>query len=60
MREGKFDRDEIRSVLLEHFVRSSSLIDRIEEMMTESFSAGYSFAKNEESLVKAAAESLSE
>ena len=60
MREGKFDRDEIRSVLLEHFVRSSSLIDQIEEMMTESFSAGYSFAKKEDSLVKAAAESLSE
>jgi hypothetical protein len=29
-------------------------------MMTESFSAGYSFAKKEDSLVKAAAESLSE
>ena len=60
MREGKFDRDEIRSVLLEHFVRSSSLIDKIEEMMTESFSAGYSFAKKEKELVSSAAESLSD
>jgi len=60
MREGKFDRDEIRSVLLEHFVRSSSLIDKIEEMVAESFSAGYSFAKNEKELVSTAAESLSE
>ena len=60
MREGKFDRDEIRSVLLEHFVRSSSLIDKIEGMITESFSAGYSFAKNEDELVRRASESLSE
>ena len=60
MKNYTVDRDDIREVLLEHFVRSSSLIDKIEEMMTESFSAGYSFAKNEEELVSDAAESLSE
>ena len=54
------DRDEIRSVLLEHFVISGALIDKIENMLTESFSAGYSFAKNEDELVRKASESLSE
>ena len=60
MRDGTFDRDEIRSVLLEHFVISGALIDKIENMLTESFSAGYSFAKNEDELVRKASESLSE
>ena len=60
MRDGTFDRDEIRSVLLEHFVISKALIDKIDNMLTESFSAGYSFAKNEDTLVREAAESLSE
>ena len=60
MTKKNIDRDEIRKVLLEHFVRSSSLIDKIEEMMTESFSAGYSFAKKEKELVSSAAESLSD
>jgi hypothetical protein len=41
-------------------VASDSLIDKIEDMITESFSAGYSFAKNEDTLVREAAESLSE
>ena len=60
MKNETVDRDDIREILLEHFVRSSSLIDKIEEMMTESFSAGYSFAKKEEKLVSDAAESLSD
>ncbi len=60
MKNYTVDRDDIREVLLEHFVRSSSLIDKIEEMMTESFSAGYSFAKKEKELVSSAAESLSD
>jgi hypothetical protein len=58
MIKKNIDRDDIRKVLLEHFVRSSSLIDKIEEMVAES--AGYSFAKNEKELVSTAAESLSE
>ena len=37
------DRDEIRSVLLENYVISKSLIDKIEDLMTKSFSDGYSF-----------------
>ena len=61
MTKKNIDRDEIRKVLLEHFVfLSLSLIDKIEEMMTESFSAGYSFAKKEKELVSNAAESLSD
>ena len=60
MKNYTVDRDDIREVLLEHFVRSSSLIDKIEEMMTESFSAGYSFAKKEKDLVSNATESLSD
>ena len=60
MRDGKFDRDEIRSVLIDHFVISNSLINKIEDMLTESFSAGYSFAKKEFELVEKAAKSLSE
>ena len=60
MKNYTVDRDDIREILLEHFVRSSSLIDKIEEMMTESFSAGYSFAKKEKELVSNAAESLSD
>jgi hypothetical protein len=61
MRDGTFDRDEIRSICLsELVVASDSLIDKIEDMITESFSAGYSFAKNENTLVREAAESLSE
>ena len=60
MKNYTVDRDDIREILLEHFVRSSSLIDKIEEMMTESFSAGYSFAKKGKDLVSNAAESLSE
>jgi len=60
MKNYTVDRDDIREVLLEHFVRSSSLIDKIEEMVAESFSAGYSFAKKEKELVSSAAESLSD
>jgi len=60
MRDGTFDRDEIRNVLMEHFVISGALIDKIDNMLTESFSAGYSFAKNEDELVRKASESLSE
>jgi len=37
-----------------------SLIDKIEDMLTDNFSAGYSFAKKEEELVAEAAKSLSD
>ncbi len=63
MRDGTFDRDEIRSMMLEDSgvtAVSESLMDKIEDMLTESFSAGYSFAKNENELVRKASESLSE
>ena len=54
------DREEIRETLLENFVISKSMIDKIEDMMTKSFSAGYSFAKKEKELENSAAKSLSE
>ena len=37
-----------------------TLVDRVEGLMTKSFSAGYDYAKNEESLVNDAVEALSE
>tara|TARA_Y100001949_G_scaffold124980_1_gene106684 strand:- start:195 stop:386 length:192 start_codon:yes stop_codon:yes gene_type:complete len=63
MTEWNVERNEIRSMMLEDSgvtAVSESLMDKIEDMLTESFSAGYSFAKNENELVRKASESLSE
>ncbi len=56
-------RHKIRKMLDEEHTNceyEESLIDKIDNMLTESFSAGYSFAKNEDELVRKASESLSE
>jgi len=56
------ERHEIRKMLEEEIsaALAESLIDKIEDMLTKSFSAGYSYAKNEDKLVDDAAELLSE
>ena len=56
------ERDEILEMLKEDYSDGNweSLIDKIEDMMTKSFSAGYSFAKKEKELENSAAKSLSE
>ena len=49
--------------IVEHAIDSYEIIDTVKaltELVNESYSAGYSFAKNEESLVNEAVEALSE
>ena len=56
-------RDEIRKMLDEEHTNceyEESLIDRVEELVSRSYAEGYSFCKNESSLVEKAAESLSD
>ncbi len=54
------DREEIRSILAGNDAHLETLVDRVEELVSRSYTEGYSFAKKESELVEKAAESLSE
>ena len=62
MRTENVERDKILKLLEEDYSDGNweSLIDKVEKLMTDSFSDGYSFAKKEKELVEAAASAMSD